>query len=50
MFSPYVGIVPYTGFCGPKSGLPLAKTTADENVLFPNASNKENAFEPTDVV
>jgi hypothetical protein len=40
VFSPCVGIVPYTGFFDPKPGLPLVETTADENSLLPNTSNK----------
>jgi hypothetical protein len=50
VFSPCVGIVPCTGFCGPKPGFPLAETIADENALFPNASKKENDIEPTNMV
>jgi hypothetical protein len=50
MFSPYVGIVPYTRFCCPKPRIPLTETITDEKELFPNTLNKENEIEPTDVV
>jgi hypothetical protein len=50
VFSPCVGIVPYTGFCCKKPGFPPIETATDENALLPNVSNKENEKEPIDVV
>jgi hypothetical protein len=50
VFSSCAGIVPYTRFCDPKPGFPLAEMIADENVLLKNVPNKDNDKEPTSVV
>jgi hypothetical protein len=48
--APYVGIVPYIGIGCLKPGLHPVGKVADEKELLPNAQNKENSVEPTDIL
>jgi hypothetical protein len=44
------GIVPYIGIGCMKPGLPQVGKETDEKALLPNAPNKENGVEPTDIL
>jgi hypothetical protein len=46
VFSPCVGIVPYTGFFGPKPGLPLTGMAANENHCFQIHQTKRTTLKP----
>jgi hypothetical protein len=49
-FAPCAGIVPCIGVDCPKMGLPPVGKEADEKVLLPNVSFKENGVEPTGIL
>jgi hypothetical protein len=48
--APCAGIVPCIGIDCPRPGLTPVGKVADEKALLPNALNKENCVEPTDML
>jgi hypothetical protein len=48
--APYARIVPCIGICCPKLGLPPVGKVANEKALLPNTPNKENGYEPIDIL
>jgi hypothetical protein len=49
-FAHCAGVVPCIGIGCLKLGLPPVRKVVDEKVLVPNALNKENSVEPTDIL